>query len=83
MSESSQWLAQLSFLVQGERAECVTFPLSAVKVTHWTGTVLKNRYLAQFYGHAAAKPLAMQAAARRVKGAEGVSRCRLAGKIPA
>lgn len=71
VSESSGELAQLSFLVQSERAECVTFPLSAAKVTHWTSAVLKNRYLVQFYGHAAAKPSAMQAAARQVKGAEG------------
>ena len=70
VSESSQWLAQLIYLVQGERAECVTFPLSAVKVTHWTGAVLKNRYLVQFYGHAAAKPSAMQAAARYTEGAD-------------
>ncbi len=39
-------------------------------------------FLVQFYGHAAAKPSAMQAAAHEVKGAEGVSRYKLAGKIP-
>lgn len=83
VSGSSHELAQLSFLVQIERAACVTFPLCAVKVTHWTGAVSENLSLVQFYGHAAAKPSAMQAAARRVKGAEGVSRCRLAGRIPA
>ncbi|EFS3321289.1 hypothetical protein MUJ46_002634 [Salmonella enterica subsp. enterica serovar Amsterdam] len=35
VSESSNELAQLSCLVQVERAACVTFPLCAVKVTHW------------------------------------------------
>ncbi|EGJ2037601.1 hypothetical protein IHG16_004764 [Salmonella enterica] len=39
MSESSRELAQLSFLVQVEKAVCVTFPLCTVKVTHWTGAV--------------------------------------------
>ncbi|WP_254893577.1 hypothetical protein [Salmonella enterica] len=39
MSGSSGELAQLSFLVQVEKAACVTFPLCAVKVTHWTGAV--------------------------------------------
>ncbi|ENV4420153.1 TPA: hypothetical protein ACVTET_004300 [Salmonella enterica subsp. salamae] len=34
MSGSSRELAQLSFLVQVEKAACVTFPLCAVKVTH-------------------------------------------------
>ncbi|EOG8349868.1 hypothetical protein ACLIYB_003297 [Salmonella enterica subsp. enterica] len=74
MSESSHELAQLSCLVQVEKAACVTFPLCAVKVTHWTGAVSENLSLVQFYGHAAAKPLSLQAAARKVKGAEGVSR---------
>ncbi|EOY8930057.1 hypothetical protein [Enterobacter hormaechei] len=35
MSESSNGPVQLSFLVQVEKAACVTFPLCAVKVTHW------------------------------------------------
>ncbi|ENU0881555.1 hypothetical protein [Salmonella enterica] len=35
MSESSRELAQLSCLALAERAACVTFPLCAVKVTHW------------------------------------------------
>ncbi|HIF2345512.1 TPA: hypothetical protein ACXZP9_002390 [Salmonella enterica] len=35
VSEPSNELAQLSCLVQVERAACVTFPLCAVKVTHW------------------------------------------------
>ncbi|EPC3522900.1 hypothetical protein OGV36_07205 [Citrobacter sp. Cb008] len=52
MSESSQWLAQLIYLVQDERAECVTFPLSAVKVTHWTGAVfLKSQAGAVLRSH--------------------------------
>ncbi|EGH5311724.1 hypothetical protein JGY68_003354 [Salmonella enterica] len=34
VSGSSRELAQLSFLVQVEKAACVTFPLCAVKVTH-------------------------------------------------
>jgi len=42
VSGSSRELAQLSFLVQVERATCVTFPLCAVKVTHWTGAVSEN-----------------------------------------
>ncbi|MBJ8364450.1 hypothetical protein I6M76_17760 [Citrobacter cronae] len=56
MSESSHELAQLSFLVQVEKAACVTFPLCAVKVTHRTGAVSENLSLVQFYDHAAAKP---------------------------
>ncbi|EAA5193184.1 hypothetical protein EZX49_22875 [Salmonella enterica subsp. enterica serovar Indiana] len=56
VSESSRELVQLSCLVQVERAACVTFPLYAVKVTHWTGVVSENLSLVQFYGHAAAKP---------------------------
>ncbi|HIH9996847.1 hypothetical protein ABFC02_08005 [Klebsiella variicola] len=67
VSESSHELAQLSFLVQVEKAACVTFPLCAVKVTHGSGAVLENLLLVQFYGHAAAKPTAMQAAARKGK----------------
>ncbi|HFZ8106561.1 TPA: hypothetical protein ACIO8I_004785, partial [Salmonella enterica subsp. enterica serovar Lexington] len=47
------------------------------------GAVSENLSLVQFYGHAAAKPSAMQAAARKVKGTEGVSRYKLAGIIPA
>ncbi|ESB64351.1 hypothetical protein SEER0660_18630 [Salmonella enterica subsp. enterica serovar Muenster str. 660] len=39
VSDPSRGLAQLSFLVQVERAACVTFPLGAVKVTHGTGAV--------------------------------------------
>ncbi|EAM8044075.1 hypothetical protein F6793_20445 [Salmonella enterica] len=42
VSESSHELAQLSCLVQVEKAACVTFPLCAVKVTHWTGAVSEN-----------------------------------------
>ncbi|WDB75045.1 hypothetical protein PS034_03915 [Escherichia albertii] len=42
MSESSHELEQLSCLVQVERAACVTFPLCAVKVTHWTGAASEN-----------------------------------------
>ncbi|MDX6818866.1 hypothetical protein [Klebsiella oxytoca] len=42
VSESSDKLAQLSFLVQVERAACVTFPLCAVKVTHGSGAVFKR-----------------------------------------
>ncbi|EAA7007263.1 hypothetical protein EYJ18_08090 [Salmonella enterica] len=42
VSESSRELVQLSCLVQVERAACVTFPLCAVKVTHWTGAVSEN-----------------------------------------
>ncbi|EEN9457688.1 hypothetical protein IP267_004438, partial [Salmonella enterica] len=83
VSESSRGLAQLSFLVQVERAACVTFPLCAVKVTHRTGAGSENLSLVQFYDHAAVKPLSLQAAARKVKGAEGVSRYKLAGIIPA
>jgi len=83
VSGSSRELAQLSFLVQVEKAACVTFPLCAVKVTHWSGAVFDNRRLVQFYGHAAANALRqMQAAARKVKGAEGVSQYTLAGIIP-
>jgi hypothetical protein len=44
---------------------------------------LKIYRLVQFYGHASAKPSAMQAAAREVKGAEGVSRRWLTRIIPA
>ncbi|ENT2366788.1 TPA: hypothetical protein ACGBTQ_001936 [Salmonella enterica subsp. enterica serovar Panama] len=47
MSESSRELAQLSCLVPVERAACVTFPLCAVKVTHWTGAVSENLSLVQ------------------------------------
>lgn len=83
VSGSSHELAQLSFLVQIERAACVTFPLCAVKVTHRTGAGSENLSLVQFYDHAAVKPLSLQAAARKVKGAEGVSRYKLAGIIPA
>jgi len=46
---------QLISLVQIERTACVTFPLCAVKVTHWSGAVIK-KYRVQLYGHAAAKP---------------------------
>jgi len=56
VSGSSRELAQLSSLVQVERAACVTFPLCAVKVTHGSGAVFLNHRLVQFYGHAAAKP---------------------------
>ncbi|WP_276310287.1 hypothetical protein [Brenneria alni] len=42
MSESCYWLVQLISLVQIEKAACVTFPLGTVKVTHWTGAVIKN-----------------------------------------
>jgi len=42
VSGSSRELAQLSFLVQVEKATCVTFPLCAVKVTHGSGTVFKH-----------------------------------------
>ncbi|WP_262942554.1 hypothetical protein [Salmonella enterica] len=42
VSESSHELAQLSCLVQVERAACVTFPLCAVKVTHRTGAASEN-----------------------------------------
>lgn len=64
VSESSNGPVQLSFLVQVEKAASVTFPLCAVKVTHWTGAVSENLSLVQFYSHAAAKPSAMQATAR-------------------
>ncbi|EGQ5168450.1 hypothetical protein O0466_003240 [Salmonella enterica] len=48
---------------------CVTLSLCATKVTHWSGTVReRSRILVQFYGHAAAKPSAMQAAAHQIKG---------------
>lgn len=47
VSDSSRGLVQLSFLVQVERAACVTFPLYAVKVTHWTGAVSENLSLVQ------------------------------------
>ncbi|EAC0413978.1 hypothetical protein E3O24_05600 [Salmonella enterica subsp. enterica serovar Apeyeme] len=47
VSGSSRELAQLSFLVQVEKAACVTFPLCAVKVTHWTGAVSENLSLVQ------------------------------------
>ncbi|MBA3112174.1 hypothetical protein CBX57_012425 [Salmonella enterica] len=57
MSGSSRELAQLSSLVQVEKAACVTFPLCAVKVTHWClAQCLRVAFLVQFYGHAAAKP---------------------------
>uniref|UniRef100_UPI002017B2B1 hypothetical protein n=1 Tax=Citrobacter freundii TaxID=546 RepID=UPI002017B2B1 len=56
MSESSDGLEQLISLVQSEKAACVTFPLCAVKVTHWSGAVFNVVFLVQFYGHAAAKP---------------------------
>jgi hypothetical protein len=42
VSESRYWLVQLISLVQSEKATCVTFPLYAIKVTHWTGAVFKN-----------------------------------------
>lgn len=42
VSESSHELAQLSCLVQVERAACVTFPLCADKVTHGSGAVSEN-----------------------------------------
>ncbi|MDV2047133.1 hypothetical protein [Salmonella enterica] len=47
MSDPSRGLVQVSFLVQVERAACVTFPLCAVKVTHWTGAVSENLSLVQ------------------------------------
>ena len=84
VSESSRELAQLSFLVQVERAACVTFPLCAVKVTHWTGAVSENSSLVQFYGHAAANAFGKcRPQPVKVKGAEDVSRYKLAGRIPA
>jgi len=84
VSESSRELAQLSFLVQVERAACVTFPLCAVKVTHWTGAVSENSSLVQFYGHAAANAFGKcRPQPVEVKGAEDVSRYKLAGRIPA
>ncbi|HFT7128672.1 TPA: hypothetical protein ACGRRR_000322 [Klebsiella aerogenes] len=82
VSESSHELAQLSFLVQVERAACVTFPLCAVKVTHGSGAVLENLLLVQFYGHAAAKSAVFAGRSRNIKGAEGISRYKLAGRIP-
>ncbi|ECF4922149.1 hypothetical protein FLP35_10655 [Salmonella enterica subsp. arizonae] len=42
VSDSSRGLAQLSCLVQVERAACVTFPLCAVKVTHWSGAASEH-----------------------------------------
>lgn len=82
VSESSRGLAQLSFLVQVERAACVTFPLSAVKVTHWTGAVSENLSSGAVLRSRGSKCLAaMQAEVRKVKGSEGVSRYRLAGRI--
>jgi hypothetical protein len=80
VSESRNGLVQLISLAQIEKAGCVTFPLCAVKVTHWTGAVSENLSLVQFYDHAAAKPYGN---AGQVQGAEGVSRYRLAGRIPA
>ncbi|EEX2836910.1 hypothetical protein D1403_004351 [Escherichia albertii] len=44
---------------------------------------LKIYRLVQFYGHASANALRqMQAATRKVKGADGVSQYKLAGIIP-
>ncbi|GEM_PF-4101763 len=84
VSESSYELAQLSCLVQVERAACVTFPLCAVKVTHGSGAVFKRCVSGAVLRSRGSKCLAaMQAAARQVKGAESVSRYRLAGVIPA
>ncbi|MCL2895916.1 hypothetical protein [Brenneria tiliae] len=65
MSESCYWLVQLISLVQIEKAACVTFPLGTVKVTHWTGAVIKIEILAQDCGHAAAKPLSWQVAVHK------------------
>ncbi|EGT0668109.1 hypothetical protein JAG28_003491 [Citrobacter werkmanii] len=71
MSESSHELAQLSFLVQVEKAACVTFPLCAVKVTHWTGAGLKHCISGAVLRSRGSNHLtAMQAAARQVKSAE-------------
>ncbi|AIP97889.1 hypothetical protein NUC16_004455 [Salmonella enterica] len=44
---------------------------------------LKNRRLVQFYGHAAAKPLSLQAASRKKLSVLTVSKCRLTGMFPA
>ncbi|WP_259468931.1 hypothetical protein [Salmonella enterica] len=49
MSDPSRGLVQLSFLVQVERAACVTFPLCAVKVTHRAGAVSENLSLVQIH----------------------------------
>lgn len=65
VSDSSRELAQLSFLVQVERAACVTFPLCAVKVTHWTGAASENLSSGAVLRSRGNKCLtAMQAAAR-------------------
>ncbi|EDV9708704.1 hypothetical protein KX61_004680 [Salmonella enterica subsp. enterica] len=62
---------------------CVTLSLCATKVTHWSGAVReRSRILVQVYGHAAAKPSAMQAAARNVKGAGVAASTWGAGKFP-
>lgn len=65
VSESSHELAQLSCLVQVERTACVTFPLCAVKVTHWTGAASENLSSGAVLRSRSNKCLtAMQAAAR-------------------
>ncbi|HDX5344064.1 hypothetical protein [Citrobacter sedlakii] len=65
MSESSNELAQLSFLVQVEKAACVTFPLCAVKVTHWHWLrVFKIAGWCSFTATRQQSLAAMQAAAR-------------------
>lgn len=72
VSESSNTLAQLISLVQVEKAACVTFPLCADKVTHWSGAVLE-RYVS------GADLRSRGSKARKVEGADSVSQCRLAG----
>ncbi|HCM1914400.1 TPA: hypothetical protein N3A33_000209 [Salmonella enterica subsp. salamae serovar 28:r:e,n,z15] len=64
---------------------CVTLSLCATKVTHWSGAVRgRSRILAQVYGHAAANALRqMQAAARKVKGADMAAGAGFTGAFPA
>lgn len=84
VSESRHELAKLNCLVQIEKAACVTFLLCAVKVTHGSGAVSETlRFWCCLTVTRQQSLSAMQAAGRQVKGAEDVSRYRLAGRIPA
>ncbi|GKP13176.1 hypothetical protein NUKP2_49010 [Klebsiella quasipneumoniae] len=64
--------------MQVERAACVTFPLCAVKVTHWTGAVSENLSLVQFYGHAAANALRQMQVTQENSGAVQIQTSKLA-----
>ncbi|WP_420246559.1 hypothetical protein [Citrobacter sedlakii] len=68
VSGSSRGLAQLSFLLQVEKAACVTFPLCAVKVTHWHWCSVETlRFWCSFTATQQQSLLSLQTAARKGK----------------